>query len=65
MTDKTGNLVAICPDCDAIMNRHVSLAKIEQVLGKIDIRFPEAVRHIIDRANPAVNSDFNKGELRP
>jgi hypothetical protein len=64
ITDKIGNLVAICPDCDAIMNRHVSLAKIEQACGKIDIRFPEALRHIIDRANPAVNCDFNKGELR-
>ncbi|MEJ2166640.1 MAG: helix-turn-helix domain-containing protein [Desulfobacterales bacterium] len=59
ITDKIGNLVAICPDCDAIINRHVSLAKIEQVRGKIEISFPEALRHIIDRANPAVNSDFN------
>ena len=65
ITNKIGNLVGICPDCDAIMNRHVSLAKIEQVRGKIDITFPEAVRHIIDRVNPAVNSDFNKGEIRP
>lgn len=65
ITNKIGNLVGICPDCDAIMNRHVSLAKIEQVRGKIDITFPEAVRHIIDRVSPAVNSDFNKGEIRP
>jgi hypothetical protein len=65
VTDKIGNLVAICPDCEAIMNRHVSLAKIDQVRGKIDIRLPEAVRHIIDRANPAVYSDFSKGEIRP
>jgi len=65
ITNKIGNLVGICPDCDSIMNRHVSLAKIEQVRGKIDITFPEAVRHIVDRANPAVNSDFNKGEIRP
>jgi hypothetical protein len=65
ITDKIGNLVAICPDCDAIMNRHVSLAKIEQVRGRMDIGFPEALRHITDRANPAVNSDFNKGENRP
>jgi hypothetical protein len=62
LTDKIGNLVAICPDCDAIMNRHVNLAKIDQVRGKIDISFPEAYRHIIDRANPAVNSDFDKGK---
>lgn len=63
ITDKIGNLVAICPDCEAIINRHVSLAKIEQVRGEIDISFPEAVRHIIDRANPAVNSDFNKRDI--
>ena len=65
ITDKIGNLVAICPDCDAIINRHVSLAKIEQARRKIEIRFPEALRHIIDRANPAVNSDFNEGEIQP
>ena len=58
ISDKIGNLVAICPDCDAIMNRHVSLAKIDQVRGGLDICFPEAVRHIIDRANPAANSDL-------
>ncbi|MFH1980361.1 MAG: helix-turn-helix domain-containing protein [Pseudomonadota bacterium] len=65
ITDKIGNLVAICPDCDVIMNRHVSLDKIDQILGKIDISFPEALRHIIDRVNPTVNSDFNKGDIRP
>ena len=34
VTEKFGNLVAICPDCDAIMNRRVSLAKIGQIRGK-------------------------------
>jgi hypothetical protein len=58
ITEKFGNLVAICPDCDAIMNRHVSLAKIGQIIGKIDISFPEEVRQLIERANPTVNSDL-------
>ena len=40
VTEKFGNLIAICPDCDAIMNRRVSLAKIGQVRGKMDISFP-------------------------
>ena len=64
ITDKIGNLIGICPDCEAIMNRHVSLATIELVRGNIDISFPEGLRHIIDRHNPTVNSDFSKGELR-
>jgi len=61
ITEKFGNLVAICPDCDAIMNRRVSLAKIEQIRGKMEISFPEAVQHIIDRASPTVNSGLREG----
>ncbi len=58
ITEKVGNLIAICPDCDAIMNRRVSLTKIGQIRGKVDISFPEAVRHLIDSTNPTVNSDL-------
>jgi len=61
ITEKFGNLVAICPDCDAIMNRRVSLTKIEQIRGKMEVSFAEAVQHIIDRANPTVNSDLREG----
>ena len=34
ITEKFGNLVAICPDCDAIMNRRVSIAKLGKFAGK-------------------------------
>ncbi len=30
VTEKIGNLKAICPDCDSIMNQRVSLARIEE-----------------------------------
>ena len=30
ITEKLGNLTAICPDCGSIMNRRVSLAKLGQ-----------------------------------
>ena len=58
ITDKFGNLVAICPDCDAFMNRHVSLAKIGQVRGRMDISFPEEVRQLSESTNPTLNSDL-------
>lgn len=58
VTEKTGNLIAICPACNAIMNRRVSLVKIEEVRGNIDITFPVALRHIVERARPSVNSDL-------
>ncbi len=39
VTEKFGNLIAICPDCDSIMNRRVSLARIKEVCGNLDIMF--------------------------
>ncbi|MBL0011275.1 MAG: helix-turn-helix domain-containing protein [Nitrosomonas sp.] len=58
ITDKIGNLEAICPDCDKIMNRRVSLSKLKQVCGEITITLPQALQHIIDSNQPSVNSDL-------
>lgn len=58
VTEKFGNLIAICPDCGAIMNRRVSLARICQISGGMDISFPQAMEHLIESAKPTVNSDL-------
>lgn len=58
VNEKTGNLVAICPVCYATINRRVSRAKIGEVIGNIDITFPEALRHIVDSTKPSVNCDL-------
>lgn len=58
VTEKFGNLVAICPDCGTMMNRHVSIARIAEFRGKMDIGFPEALERIVERAKPSVNSDL-------
>lgn len=58
VTEKFGNLTAICPDCDSIMNRRVSIAKLGQVRGKMDITFPQALQHINEITQPTVNSDL-------
>jgi hypothetical protein len=39
VTSKIGNLVGICPVCDTIMNRRISLAKIDLVRGNLEITF--------------------------
>lgn len=59
VTEKVGNLIAICPACDAIMNRRVSRAKIGSVCGDIDITFPVEQRHIIEMENATVNCDLS------
>jgi Helix-turn-helix domain len=58
VTEKIGNLTAICPDCNSMMNRCASLAKIGQIRGEMSITFPQALRHISDSNQPTVNSDF-------
>ncbi|OEU64981.1 MAG: hypothetical protein BA863_18635 [Desulfovibrio sp. S3730MH75] len=59
-TEKVGNLVAICPVCNSIINRRVSLAKIGAVSGDLEITFPEELQHIGKISKPTVNSYFRK-----
>lgn len=58
VTESLGNLIAICPDCEAFMNRRVSLAKLGQIRGQLDITMPQALRHISEGNQPSVNSDL-------
>jgi len=59
ITDTLGNLVALCPDCESIMNRRISLAKLKQMPGCMGITQPLAELHITERFNPSVNSEFS------
>ena len=61
ITSKFGRLAAICPDCESIMNRNVSIARIGEFRGKMDISFPEAPPRISERTQASVNSDLVQG----
>jgi hypothetical protein len=43
LTPTLGNLVGICPICETMMYRRASLAKLEQIRGRLDITIPEAL----------------------
>jgi hypothetical protein len=58
LTEKVGNLAAICPDCGSMMYRCISNAKIGEIRGKIDIAFPQALRQLGESHQPSVNSDL-------
>lgn len=58
VTATLGNLVAICSACETMMYRRVSLAKLAQVRGDLDITMPQALEHIGESAQPTVNSDL-------
>jgi len=61
VTEMIGNLVAICPACNSIMNRRVNLAKLGQVSGKIDITFPQALHRVSESGQSSVNSGLKEG----
>ena len=58
LTPTQGNLVGLCGCCGAGLNRRVSLAKLAQVRGNLDITLPQALPHIDESAEPSVNSDL-------
>jgi helix-turn-helix protein len=58
VTEKIGNIKAICPDCDSIINRRVSLAKWQQIRGQMEVTFPQALRHLNESNQSSVNSDL-------
>lgn len=57
-TESLGNLIGICPECDALMYRRVNPAKLDQVRGKLEITVPEASRRIGEIVHPSENSDI-------
>ena len=56
VTAMLGNLIGMCPACEAMMYRRVSLARLGEVRGKLDITLPQALSHIDESALPSVNS---------
>lgn len=46
ISETLGNLIGICPDCETMMYRRVSRAKLDQIRGQLEITLPQALRHI-------------------
>ena len=64
VTETQGNLIGICPVCDCWIYRRVSLARLDQARGGLDVRLKDAQGHIDERAGLSVNSDFRSGGQR-
>ena len=61
VTDVTGNLRGICPRCDLLIHRRVSLAKIDHVKGDLEITVEPAGDRIRESPDASVNCDFSEG----
>lgn len=61
ITAVLGNLIGICPDCEGVIYRRASMAKLSQIQGKLAVIITEAERRLSETAVPTVNSDFSQG----
>ena len=58
ISETVGNLVGICPDCEAMMNRRVSVPRLRTVSGNLAVTIPVPQSRLVDSSRPTTNSDF-------
>ena len=58
ITQTLGSLIGICPDCESIIYRRVSRAKLEQVCGKTNVTFSVVQGRVSVTSESTVNSDL-------
>jgi hypothetical protein len=59
VTETLGTLRGICPECEMLIYRHVSRARLSEIRGRLDITIPQEQSHIIDSLSLSVNCDSN------
>jgi Helix-turn-helix domain len=60
MNASTGNLSAICADCDTMMHRRTRRETISAIMPSLDVQIREAAASIIERTQPTLNCDNQK-----
>ena len=58
LTETQGNLIGLCPSCEILIYRRVSLAKLARSRGELILTMPEGLKHLEGREQPSLNSDF-------
>jgi hypothetical protein len=60
LTAAYGNLRGICPNCELLIHRRVSRARLEDVRGELEVMIPQAQVRIGSRTASSVNCDFER-----
>jgi hypothetical protein len=64
VSETTGTLRGICPDCDRMIYRRVNPQKLDAVRGELDVTVTQARPRIEETAKPNVNCDSTEGSYR-
>jgi hypothetical protein len=60
-TATRGSLTGICPTCGTMIYRAITLAKLDEVRGDLEVAYPKAQQRLNDSSNPLLNVASNKG----
>jgi hypothetical protein len=61
VTEKFGNLKGICPDCEGMIFRRASFARLDLIRAKLSVTIVEARLRVDESHSRTVNSDFCEG----
>ncbi len=59
-TPDSGRLIALCPECGALMNKIVNRSDLEAIRAKIEVTVQKANPRIVYRADPPSNVTFTQ-----
>ena len=57
VNERWGNLRGICPICETMMHRRVSVARLVEIKGSLEVRLLEALPHLTPCLSPSLNVD--------
>jgi hypothetical protein len=60
VTPTSGNLVGICPVCEALMYRRINVARLPEIHGQLDVALPQARQHIDETNQSSVDCYFGQ-----
>lgn len=61
LTANSGNLIGLCPQCNGMIYRRVSLARLAEAAGNLDVQIMPARERIAESSSFSVNGDFKTG----
>jgi hypothetical protein len=62
-TRGTGDLIGLCPTCETLIYRRVSLQRLDQIRGNLEVQIVQPHLPIADGSFPSVNCDFQPGAI--
>jgi len=61
----SGNFRGICPSCNGLIHRRVSLAQIDVAKGVCTVAYPHGQQRLVDTSSPSPDCHFEQADLKP